>query len=145
MKRSRSSRYFVWKARNLETVARAPGCPSKTFSVKFGSEPLSQEGHTMYGPGEYRPDSSAGITAPADLPQPEIVPYSRNDLRHPCPHCGHAAYRDKQFHRTLHDLGNLDVWCPRDLLVTYSQHSCTGSVSKVEMAMFILSVQRHSG
>jgi hypothetical protein len=35
------------------------------------------------------------------------------------------AYRDKQFHRTLHDVGNLDVWCPRDLLVTYSQHYCT--------------------
>ena len=79
----------------------------------------------MFGPGEYRPDPSAGITAPADLPQPEIVPYSRNDLRQPCPRCGHSAYRDKQSHRTLHDLGNLDVWCPRDLLVTYSQHSCT--------------------
>ena len=47
----------------------------------------------MFGPGEYRPDPSAGITAPADLPQPEIVPYSRNDLRHPCPHCSHSAYR----------------------------------------------------
>jgi hypothetical protein len=35
----------------------------------------------MFGPGEYRPDPSVGITAPADLPQPEIVPYSRNDLR----------------------------------------------------------------
>jgi hypothetical protein len=79
----------------------------------------------MFGPGEYRPDPSAGITAPADLPQPEIVPYSRNDLRQPCPHCGHSAYRDKQSHRTLHDLGNLDVWCPRDLRVTYSQHYCT--------------------
>jgi len=79
----------------------------------------------MFGPGEYRPDPSAGLTAPADLPQPEIVPYSRNDIRQPCPHCGHAAYRDKQSHRTLHDLGNLDVWCPRDLLVTSSQHYCT--------------------
>ena len=79
----------------------------------------------MFGPGEYRPDPSAGITAPADLPQPAIVPYSRNDIRNACPRCGHAAYRDKQFHRTLHDLGNLDLWCPRDLLVTYSQHSCT--------------------
>src|SRR2546428_2519502 len=28
-------------------------------------------------------------------------------------------------HRTLHNLGNLDVWCPRDLVVTYSQHYCT--------------------
>src|SRR5215470_15880635 len=79
----------------------------------------------MFGPGEYRPDPSAGISAPADLPQPEIVPYSRNDIRHPCPRCGHSAYRDKQSHRTLHDLGNLDVWCPRDLLVTSSQHDCT--------------------
>jgi class 3 adenylate cyclase/tetratricopeptide (TPR) repeat protein len=108
-----------------ETVARAPGCPPKTFIVKFGSEPLSQEGNTMYGPGEYRPDSSAGITAPADLPQPEIVPYSRNDIRQPCPRCGHSAYRDKQSHRTLHDLGNLDLWCPRDLVITCSQHYCT--------------------
>src|SRR5262244_3429250 len=108
-----------------ETVARAPGCPQKTVSVQCGSEPLRQEGHTMFGPGEYRPDPSAGITAPADLPQPEIVPYSRNDIRNACPRCGHSAYRDKQSRRTLHDLGNLDVWCPRDLLVTYSQHSCT--------------------
>jgi hypothetical protein len=105
-----------------DTVARAPGCPPKTFIVQCGSEPLSQEGHTMFGPGEYRPDPSAGITAPADLPQPEIVPYSRNDIRNACPRCGHSAYRDKQSHRTLHDVGNLDVWCPRDLLVTSSQH-----------------------
>ena len=79
----------------------------------------------MFGPGEYRPDPSEGITVPADLPQPEIVPYSRNDIRQPCPRCGHSAYRDKQSHRTLHDLGNLDVWCPRDLVITYSQHYCT--------------------
>src|SRR5262245_12292137 len=99
-----------------ETVARAPGCPQKTVSVQCGSEPLSQEGHTMFGPGEYRPNPSAGITAPADLPQPEIVPYSRNDIRNACPRCGHSAYRDKQSQRTLHDVGNLDLWCPRDLL-----------------------------
>jgi hypothetical protein len=79
----------------------------------------------MFGPGEYRPDPSAGITTPADLPPPEIVPHSRNDIRQPCPRCGHSAYRDKQSHRTLHDLGNLDLWCPRDLIVTYSQHYCT--------------------
>ena len=28
----------------------------------------------MFGPGEYRPDPSEGITTPADLPPPEIVP-----------------------------------------------------------------------
>ena len=79
----------------------------------------------MFGPGAYRPDPSEGITAIADLPQPEIVPYSRNDIRNACPCCGHVAYRDKQSRRTLHDLGNLDLWCPRDLVITSSQHYCT--------------------
>jgi hypothetical protein len=79
----------------------------------------------MFGPGEYRPDPSEGITTPADLPPPEIVPYSRNAIRQPCPRCGQSAYRDKQSHRTLHDLGNLALWGPRDLIVTYSQHYCT--------------------
>jgi predicted nucleic-acid-binding Zn-ribbon protein len=78
----------------------------------------------MFGPGAYRPDPTEGITAIADLPPPEIVPYSRTDKRQRCPRCGHSAYRDKQAQRTLHDLGNLDLWCPRDLVVTYSQHSC---------------------
>src|SRR5216117_1505774 len=64
------------------------------------------------------------MTAIADLPPPEIVPSSRNDKRQPCPRCGHSAYRGKQFQRTLHDLGNLDLWCPRDLVVTSSQHQC---------------------
>ena len=79
----------------------------------------------MFGPGAYRPDPTEGMTAIADLPQPEMVPYSRNDIRNACPRCGHVAYRDKQCQRTLHDLGNLDLWCPRDLVVTYSQHYCT--------------------
>src|SRR5215471_14894641 len=51
----------------LDTVASAPGCPQTTFVVKFRAEPLRQEGNPMFGPGEYRPDPSAGITAPADL------------------------------------------------------------------------------
>src|SRR5688572_7438206 len=79
----------------------------------------------MFGPGEYRADPSEGITTPAALPPPELIRYHRSDTRHPCPRCGHLAYRDKQYHRTLHDLGNLDLWCPRDLVVTYSQHYCT--------------------
>ena len=45
----------------------------------------------MFGPGAYRPDPSEGMTATADLPQPEIVPYSRNDKRNVCPRCGHVA------------------------------------------------------
>jgi hypothetical protein len=79
----------------------------------------------MFGPGVYRPDPTEGITAIADLPPPEIVPASRTYTRQACPRCGYQAYRDKQYQRTLHDLGNLDLWCPRDLVVTYSQHYCT--------------------
>jgi hypothetical protein len=79
----------------------------------------------MFGPGAYRPDPTEGITAIADLPPPEIVPARRTYTRQACPRCGHQAYRDKQYQRTLHDLGNLDLWCPRDLVVTYSQHYCT--------------------
>jgi len=76
----------------------------------------------MFGPGVYRPDASEGMTAIANLPQPEIVPYRRNDIRQPCPRCGHVAYRDKRSHRTLHDLGNLDLWCPRDHLFATLLH-----------------------
>jgi hypothetical protein len=76
----------------------------------------------MFGPGVYRPDSTEGMTALADLPPPEIVPSSRTYRRQACPRCGHQAYRDKKYQRTLHDLGHLDLWCPRDLVVTYSQH-----------------------
>jgi hypothetical protein len=79
----------------------------------------------MLGPGAYRPDPSEGMPAIADLPQPEIVPYSRTDKRNACPRGGHVAYRDKQSQRTLHDLGTLDLWCPRDLVITSAQHSCT--------------------
>src|SRR6266446_3612465 len=46
-------------------------------------------------------------------------------MRQPCPRCGHSAYRDKPSHRTLHDLGALDVWCPRDLVMTSAQHDGT--------------------
>jgi len=79
----------------------------------------------MVGPGVYRPDPTEGITAIANLPPPEIVPASRTYTRQACPRCGHQAYRDKQSQRTLHDLGNLAVWCPRDLVITYAQHYCT--------------------
>ncbi len=36
----------------------------------------------MFGPGAYRPDPSEGITAIANLPQPEIVSYSRRACSH---------------------------------------------------------------
>src|SRR5688572_474621 len=82
----------------LETIARIPGCPHPIFIVSFGSSSLNQEGHTMFGPGEYRADPSEGITTPAELPLPELIRYHRSDTRHPCPRCGHLAYRDKQHH-----------------------------------------------
>ncbi len=78
----------------------------------------------MCGPGAYRPDPTEGLTAMADLPQPERVPYRRNDKRNVCPRCGHVAYRDKQSQWTRHDWGHLDLWCPRDLVLTSAQHDC---------------------
>jgi len=79
----------------------------------------------MPGPGEYRPDPTEGITRVEDLPQPKIILRCRNAKRHPCPRCGHRAYRDKQQQRTLHDLGDLDSGRPRELVVTYWQYYCT--------------------
>ncbi len=79
----------------------------------------------MPGPGEYVPDVSEGITSVKDLPRPKIVRRSRNFKRRPCPECGHSAYRDKTFVRTLHDLGDLVANRPVDVVVTYSQHCCS--------------------
>lgn len=80
----------------------------------------------MTGPGEYRPDPTEGITCVEDLPEPKVLPRSRNFKRRRCPRCGHSAYRDKVFTRRLHDLGDLAANRPRDLLIRYSQHCCSG-------------------
>ena len=79
----------------------------------------------MPGPGEYRPDPTEGITRIEDLPKPNISCRSRNYRRRPCPRCGHSAYRDRRFRRTLHDLGDTLTGRPRDVVVLYSQHFCT--------------------
>src|SRR5215813_10003174 len=92
----------------------------------------------MLGPGAYRPDPTAGMTAIADLPPPEIVPCSRYDKRQPCPRCGHSASRDQQSQRTLHALGNLDVGWPRDLVVTSAPHDCTKCQKYVYADLFAL-------
>src|SRR5687767_14932327 len=73
----------------LETIAKMPGCLRSVFIVSFGFSSLNQEAHTMFGPGEYRPDPSEGITTPAELPPPELIRYYRSDTRQPCPRCGH--------------------------------------------------------
>ena len=51
----------------------------------------------MCSPGAYRPAPPAGITAIADLPQPEIVPYCCNGKRNVGPCCGHMAHRNKKY------------------------------------------------
>jgi hypothetical protein len=79
----------------------------------------------MPGPGEYRPDPTEGITRIEDLPKPKVLRRSRNFKRRPCPRCGHNAYRDRQFERTLHDLGDLLSGKPHDIRLTYSQHFCS--------------------
>src|SRR5262245_63987275 len=79
----------------------------------------------MFGPGEYVPDPTEGITDVKNLPPSQTVAYSRNQPQTPCPRCGHLAYRHKSGQRTLHDLGDLSTGCPVDLLVTYSSHYCS--------------------
>jgi predicted RNA-binding Zn-ribbon protein involved in translation (DUF1610 family) len=71
------------------------------------------------------PDPTEGITRVEDLPQARQVERSRNYRHRPCPQCGYAAYRNRTFTRTLHDLGDLAGNRPRDLRITYSQHRCS--------------------
>jgi len=79
----------------------------------------------MTGPGQYLPDPTEGITRVEDLPEPRRVERSRNYPRRRCPQCGHSAYRNRTFTRTLHDLGDLAANRPSDLVITCSQHRCS--------------------
>ena len=79
----------------------------------------------MFGPREYVPDPTEGITRVEDLPEPKVIPNSRNYKKRTCPRCGHSAYRLRMVTRLLHDLGDMISGRPRDLIITYSQHRCT--------------------
>jgi hypothetical protein len=79
----------------------------------------------MPGPGEYRPDSTEGITRIEDLPKANTSYRSRVYRRRRCPRCGHSSYRDGRARRSLHDLGDTLTGRPRDVVVLYSQHYCT--------------------
>ena len=59
-------------------------------------------------------------------PSPSGCARKRSFARRQCPRCGHSAYRDKVYTRLLHDLGDLAANRPRDLVITYSQHCCSG-------------------
>jgi len=65
----------------------------------------------MFGPGEYVPDPTEGITDVKNLPPSQTVAYSRNQPQTPCPRCGHLAYRHTSGQRTFHDLGDLSTGC----------------------------------
>lgn len=79
----------------------------------------------MAGPGQYVPDVTEGITRVQDLPNPQVLRSCRNRPHRRCPRCRHAAYRDRVFTRSLHDIGDLAANRPRDLVITYSQHYCS--------------------
>ena len=78
----------------------------------------------MFGPGEYVPDVTEGITRVEDLPKPRIEGRSRNYPARRCRRCGHRAGRYAVASRTLHDLGDPRSGCPVDVVVTYSKHRC---------------------
>jgi transposase len=77
------------------------------------------------GPGEYLPDPTESIQRPEDLPQAKVVKQSRNYPHRPCPGCGRAAYRDRVFHRQLHDIGDLVSGRPHEIDLISSQHYCS--------------------
>lgn len=79
----------------------------------------------MFGPGKYAPDPTEGIVDVNELPPPQLVAYDRNHEHTPCHRCGQLASRHPSGQRTVHDLGDLYVGCPIDLLVTYSSHYCS--------------------
>ncbi len=60
----------------------------------------------MFGPGEYVPDETLGITDVENLPMPKIRKRSRDFRNRPCPYCGKKAYRQRTYTRHLHDLAN---------------------------------------
>ena len=75
----------------------------------------------MFGPGEY---AAEGIVRVEDLPKAKLVRCSRNYKRLPCPQCRRSAYRLRTVSRTLHDVGDLRLGRPHDIVLTYSQHRC---------------------
>ena len=75
------------------------------------------------GPGEYKPDIA--FERSADLPRPKVIKQSRNYGHRACPGCGHQAFRDRTFVRSLHDVGDLVSGRPHELRITYSQHYCS--------------------
>jgi transposase len=86
---------------------------------RFGVEDAA-----MYGPGEYVPDGTEGITRVVDLPKPRVEPRSRNYPARRCPRCGARAGRYATATRTMHDLGDPRAGRPIDLVVTFSRHHC---------------------
>src|SRR5262249_1575960 len=113
--------------RKSDSLAWLPGFETNLSGV-IAVSPVGgtlQEDHTLPGPGDYLPDPTEGITRIEDLPRPRIRTRSRNRRRRPCPRCGHGAYRDRAFQRTLHHLGALPSGRPSDVILTYSQHYCT--------------------
>jgi len=79
----------------------------------------------VFGPGQYSPDNTEGITRPEDLPPAKIIRRSRNYSSLPCPHCGKSSFRNRTRQRLLHDVGDLVSARPRDVHLVYSQHRCT--------------------
>src|SRR5580700_5025792 len=83
-----------------------------------------KESAMRFGPGEYFPDSTEGITRVEDLPAPLFSQRSRNYRRRPCPSCRRSCYRNGLGHRRLHDFGCLSRDRPCVLQVVYSRHYC---------------------
>jgi transposase len=78
----------------------------------------------MLGPGEYKPDHSARILTPEEVPPAKVVRRSRTYRQQVCPRCGKRCGRDRVFTRVLHAVGDLVSARPRDIHLVYAQYHC---------------------
>lgn len=76
------------------------------------------------GPGDYFLDIGEGVTRVADLPNPIVEQRTRSYRRRACPQCGRGSCRHSIGHRVLHEVGDIRLDRPRDLVVIYSKHYC---------------------
>jgi hypothetical protein len=77
----------------------------------------------MFGPGAYRSDPPEGMTAIADLPAPEIVPYSRTYERQAVLVVRTRFPGMSSPSGSCVTSGIAMYGVPRDLVVTYAQPS----------------------
>ena len=112
-----------------DTVVEKPGfmwtCGNLTAYIA-GSTLVAMEDPGMAGPGIYRPDPSEGITRPEDAPTAtDSLQLSRRQTTIPVLVVGTKPIATSASNARCMIWATSTPGCPRDLVITYSQHYCT--------------------